>query len=61
MVSENHFAKLLLLDDSVSKVGRLIMKSPNWKEEELKLALELYLSKDLKWLAKMNLPHSRLE
>lgn len=30
------------------------MKSPNWKEEELKLALELYLSKDLKWLAKMS-------
>lgn len=30
------------------------MRSPNWREEELKLALELYLSKDLKWLAKMN-------
>lgn len=29
------------------------MKSPNWKEEELKLALELYLSKDLNWLSKM--------
>ena len=30
------------------------MRSPNWKEEELKLALELYLSKDLEWLAKMS-------
>lgn len=29
------------------------MRSPNWKEEELKLALELYLSKDMAWLAKM--------
>lgn len=32
---------------------RLRMRSPNWKEEELKIALELYLSKDLEWLAKM--------
>lgn len=30
------------------------MRSPNWREEELKLALLLYLSKGLKWLAKMN-------
>ena len=30
------------------------MRSPNWKEEELKLALELYLSKDLTWLSKMS-------
>ncbi len=30
------------------------MKSPKWKEEELKLALELYLSKDLKWLARIS-------
>lgn len=29
------------------------MKSPNWKEEELLLALELYLSKSLEWLSKM--------
>lgn len=31
----------------------MLMRSPNWKEEELKIALELYLSKDLEWLAKM--------
>ena len=30
------------------------MRSPNWKNEELKLALELYLSKNLSWLSKMN-------
>ena len=30
------------------------MKSPNWKDDELKLALELYLSKDLVWLSKMS-------
>lgn len=30
-----------------------MMRSPNWKGEELKIALELYLSKDLGWLAKM--------
>lgn len=29
------------------------MRNPNWKEEELKIALELYLSKDLEWLARM--------
>lgn len=32
---------------------RIVMRSPNWNEEELKMALELYLSKDLEWLAKM--------
>lgn len=30
------------------------MRSPNWKPEELKIALELYLSKDLEWLAKIH-------
>jgi hypothetical protein len=29
------------------------MRSPNWQPEELKLALCLYMSKDLEWLAKM--------
>ncbi len=29
-------------------------KSPNWCSEELMLALELYLSKDLEWLAKIS-------
>ena len=30
------------------------MRSPNWQPEELKLALELYLSKDLEWLSRMS-------
>lgn len=29
-------------------------KSPNWLEEELLLALELYLAKDLSWLSKIS-------
>ena len=31
-----------------------MMRSPNWQPEELKLALELYLSKDLEWLSRMS-------
>lgn len=30
------------------------MKSPKWNDDELKLALELYLSHDLKWLSKIS-------
>ena len=30
------------------------MRSPNWKPEELKIALALYLSKDIEWLAKIH-------
>lgn len=30
------------------------MRSPNWHEGELKLALDLYLSKDLNWLSRMS-------
>ena len=29
-------------------------RSPNWRPEELMLALELYLSKDLKWLSRIS-------
>lgn len=29
-------------------------RNPNWKEEELTLALELYLSKGLKWLGRIS-------
>ena len=29
------------------------MRSPNWHECETKLALDLYLSKDIKWLLRM--------
>ena len=30
------------------------MRSPAWNDKELKLVLELYLSKDLEWLAKIH-------
>ena len=33
--------------------GENMHKSPNWNTEEIMLALELYLSKDLEWLSKM--------
>ena len=29
-------------------------RNPNWTEEEIKLALELYLSHDLQWLARIS-------
>ena len=30
------------------------MRSPNWNDDELKLALELYLSKDMTWLSRIS-------
>lgn len=30
------------------------MKNPNWTPEELKLALELYLDKDIQWHSKIS-------
>ena len=43
-----------MLEKGLSLEETRMKKSPNWRSEELALALELYLAKDLAWLSKIS-------